>query len=102
MIHVIATIELKPGTRAAFLAEFRKVVPDVRAEFGSIEYGAAVDLDTKIEKQAPLRDDVVTIVEKWEDVPSLEAHLVAPHMAAYRERIKDYVQGAQLQILQPA
>jgi quinol monooxygenase YgiN len=102
MIHVVATIELKPGTREAFLEEFRNVVPAVLAEHGAIEYGAAVDLSTKIERQVPLRDDVVTIIEKWEDVPSLKAHLVAPHMLAYRECIKDYVQGAQLQILQPA
>ena len=102
MIHVVATIELIPGTREAFLEEFRSVVPAVLEEHGAIEYGAAVDLNTKIERQVPLRDDVVTIIEKWEDVPSLEAHLVAAHMLAYRERIKDYVQDAQLQILQPA
>ena len=27
MLHVLATIELNPGTREAFLAEFRKIVP---------------------------------------------------------------------------
>lgn len=31
MIHVIATIELAPGTRNAYLAVFRKLIPDVRA-----------------------------------------------------------------------
>ncbi len=35
MIHVIATIELNPGTREAFLEEFRKLVPLVRAEAGT-------------------------------------------------------------------
>ena len=28
MVHVIATIELHPGTSDKFLAEFRKLVPD--------------------------------------------------------------------------
>ncbi|MBP1777462.1 MAG: hypothetical protein H6Q86_3472, partial [candidate division NC10 bacterium] len=51
--------------------------------------------------QIPLRENVVTIVEKWESLQALHAHLVAPHMATYRERVKDYVVGATLQILDP-
>jgi len=38
MIFVIATIEVKPGKREAFLAEFNKNVPNVRAEKGCLEY----------------------------------------------------------------
>src|SRR5205823_12417896 len=57
MIHVIATIELVPGTRDAFLAEFRKVTGHVRGEPGCIEYGAAVDLATSIPVQEPAGDD---------------------------------------------
>jgi quinol monooxygenase YgiN len=32
MIHVIATIELAPGTREAYLTEFRKIISDVRQQ----------------------------------------------------------------------
>jgi quinol monooxygenase YgiN len=39
MICVIATIEVKPGTHEAFLAEFHKNMPNVHAEKGRIEYG---------------------------------------------------------------
>ena len=46
MIHVIATVELNPGTRDKFLAEFRKIIPDVKAEAGCIEYGPAIDAET--------------------------------------------------------
>ena len=42
------------------------------------------------------------VVEKWEDIEALEAHLVAPHMLAYRERVKSMVRSATLHILQPA
>jgi len=38
MIHVIATIELAEGKRQAFLAEFRKLVPLVKAEAGCLAY----------------------------------------------------------------
>lgn len=101
MIFVIATIEVKPGKREAFLAEFNKNVPNVRAESGCVEYGPTVDAKTDVKAQIPLRENVVTIVEKWESLQALHAHLVAPHMATYRERVKDYVVGATLQILDP-
>lgn len=102
MIHVIATIELNAGKREAFLAEFHKLVPQVRAEAGCLEYGPAVDVATDISAQVPLRENVVTVVEKWEDLPALKAHLVAPHMLDYRPRVKDFVKGTTLQILGPA
>lgn len=102
MIHVIATIELNAGKRDAFLAEFHKLVPQVRAEAGCLEYGPAIDVATDISAQIPLRENVVTVVEKWEDLPALKAHLVAPHMLDYRPRVKELVKGTTLQILGPA
>ncbi len=101
MIHVIAAVELAAGTREAFLAEFRKNVPLVRAEAGCIEYGAAVDVPSGVPVQIPVRDNVVTVVEKWDSLAALQAHLKAPHMLAYRERVKDFVSRVQLQVLQP-
>jgi quinol monooxygenase YgiN len=101
MIFVIATIEVKPGKREAFLAEFHKNMSNVRAEKGCLEYGPSVDAKTDIKAQIPLRENVVTIVEKWESLDALHAHLAAPHMATYRERVKDLVVGVTLQILEP-
>ena len=101
MIYVIATIELAEGKRAAFLEEFRKLVPLVRAEAGCLEYGAAIDTPSGLPIQIPLRDNVVTVVEKWESVEALQAHAQAPHMVAYRPKVKDYVRGTQLQVLEP-
>jgi quinol monooxygenase YgiN len=101
MIYVIATVEVKPGKRDAFLAEFHKNIPNVRAEMGCFEYGPTVDVKTDIKAQIPLRENVVTIVEKWENLQALQAHLVAPHMTAYRERVKDIVAGVTLQVLEP-
>ena len=101
MIHVIATVELQPGARQRFLDEFAQLVPKVRAEVGCIEYGAAVDLATSIAVQVPIRPDVATIVEKWSGLEQLNAHLVAPHMKTYRERVKPFVVRTTLQVLEP-
>ncbi len=102
MIHVIATVDLAPGTREKFLTEFRKLIPDVRAEAGCIEYGPAVDAETDIAIHARIGTDKVVVIEKWENVSALKAHGVAPHMQAYRTRVKDYVRGMELRVLAPA
>ena len=100
MISVIAEIEVVEGKRDAFLDEFRKIVPLVRAEVGCIEYGPTLDAETDITVQIPHRPNVVTVVEKWETVETLKAHLSAPHMVEYRPRVKDMVCGTTLRILQ--
>lgn len=102
MIHVLATIALTPGQRDAFLKEFRQLMPKVRAEQGCIEYGPAIDVQTGIEIQLPVRDDVVVVIEKWESLAALEAHLAAQHMTDFRTKVRAYVASVELQILQPA
>jgi quinol monooxygenase YgiN len=99
MIHVLATVELVPGKREDFLREFRKVVPDVRREKGCIDYGPTVDMPTGM--PMPVRDNVVVIIEKWESLDDLKAHMVAPHMKTYRAAVKDLVKGMQVQVLKP-
>jgi quinol monooxygenase YgiN len=102
MIHVIATIQTTSGQKQAFLAAFRQLVPLVRQEAGCIEYGPAIDLETSLEIQAPVRDDIVTVIEKWASVDALEDHLAAPHMQKYREQVKALVRGVEIRVLEPA
>ncbi len=102
MIHVIATINLKPGSRSAFLEHLMANVPTVLAEHGGHGYTPAIDIDSGLAAQGPLRDDTVVIVEAWTDMACLNAHLVAPHMGAYREKVKDMVESVSLQVLQSA
>ncbi|PHR96170.1 MAG: antibiotic biosynthesis monooxygenase [Blastopirellula sp.] len=102
MIHVIAAIEIKPGAQQQFLDEFHALIPAVLAEDGCIEYGPTVDVETGIGVQIPLRENIVTIVEKWESIDHLKAHLVAPHMDAYRAKVEAIVVDTVLQVLAPA
>jgi quinol monooxygenase YgiN len=102
MIIVLATIELHSGKRPNFLAEFRQIVTKVQAEKGCIEYFPAVDTASGLPVQGPAREDIVVVVEKWESVAALEAHLIAPHMMEYRPKVKDFVKKVHLQILTPA
>jgi quinol monooxygenase YgiN len=102
MVHVVATITLKPGARQRYLPILKANVPLVLAEAGCHGYAPLVDLPSGIAVQGAPRPDVVTIVEQWESLEHLHTHLAAPHMAAYREKAKDLVQGVGLQVLQPA
>jgi quinol monooxygenase YgiN len=61
-----------------------------------------IDFPTSIPAQPPARSDVVTVVEKWESIEALEAHLMAPHMLDYRKTVKDLVVDTTLLVLEPA
>lgn len=98
MIHVLATIEVKPGTRAEFLNVFNQNVPNVLAEDGCHAYVPAVDTVPGFGDLTP-RENVVVVIEEWESVAHLEAHLAAPHMATFREAAKDMLVGVDLQVL---
>ena len=102
MIHVIATIEMNDGRRGDFLKAFHANVDNVLAEDGCLAYGPTVDVKADIGVQVPIRDNVVTVVEQWASLDTLHAHLAAPHMATYRDQVKDIVKGVTLQVLEPA
>jgi quinol monooxygenase YgiN len=102
MIIVIATVEIQESSREAFLDEFRKVVPDVLQEDGCLQYEPSIDVETNMEVQGETRPNTVVVVEKWESLEALEAHLVAPHMVAYRAKVKDLVNSVAIQVLEPA
>lgn len=101
MIHVLALIETVPGQRAAALDAFRANVPNVLAEDGCIEYGAAVDTEG-VSFAAPIGPDAFAVVEKWASLDALKAHARAPHMAAYGSATKDLVAKRTLFVLTPA
>jgi len=101
MIHVIAVITAKPGKRAEILAAYRANVPNVHAEQGCIEYGAAVDADPALPFQKKWGDDSFLVIEKWDSLEALKAHAAAPHMAAYGAKTKELIASRVIHILSP-
>ena len=99
MINVVATISLKPGTRAEFLKIFNANVPAVLAEDGCVEYVPTVDVDSGLEAQRKDEDSVV-VIEKWETLAALHAHLEAPHMLEFRKNAGEMMEGVSLKVLQ--
>ena len=101
MVHVIAVITARPGKREAILEAFRANVPNVRAEPGCIEYGAAVDADPALPFQAKYGADTFLAIEKWQSMDALKAHAAAPHMAAYGAKTRDLIASRVIHILAP-
>jgi quinol monooxygenase YgiN len=101
MINVIASIRVKAGMLSDFLEIFKSNVTSVREERGCIEYFPAVDIDADLPPQS-MDENVVTIIEKWENLEALRDHLNAPHMLAYKEKAKDIVEGVSIKVLQEA
>ena len=101
-VYVVATIMVKSGKRDEFVKIFKDNVPNVLAEEGCIFYDPLVDIDSGIGAQGTLRSDVMVVAEKWASLNHLKVHLDAPHMAAYRENVKDLVVSMELQILSQA
>jgi len=98
MINVIAALHIKPGRVAEFIEIFKANVPNVLKEKGCIEYVPTTDLPTGLAVQ-DTDANVVTIVEKWDSLEDLQAHLCAPHMAAYSAKVKDMLEKRSIKIL---
>ena len=99
MIYVIASIKLKPGVREKFLEIFKANVPNVLAEEGCLSYDPCIDVTSDLIETDP---DMITMVEEWESLEHLKAHLAAPHMKKYAADVADLRLGTSLKIVENA
>ncbi len=100
MINVVASIRVKTGKLSDYLAILKANMPAVRKERGCIEYVPTIDVDSKLPPPQILDKNCVTLLEKWESLEALHAHLGSPHMLAYRDKVKDLVESVTFKVLQ--
>jgi len=101
MICVHALLEIAPGRIDEYLPIHQALIPQVLQEKGCVEYLLAVDASTSIDIQRPAGSEVVSVIEKWENVSALEAHLDAPHVVEFRQRVEGLLLNATAYILDP-
>ncbi len=101
MINVLASITVKASELDEFLEIFKTNVPKVLKEEGCLEYSVTVDFPTEVPIQEA-NPNIVTVVEKWETFPHLQAHFTAPHMLDYKAKVEGMVEDVSLKILQDA
>ena len=98
MIHVLASIKVKPGKRDILIEHLKSNIPNIIKEKGCIEYNSTIDVDYQMDNQT-FDKNMVTIIEKWENFDTLKNHMHAPHMLSYRKKVKDLVENTSLKIL---
>lgn len=99
MIHVFATVNVRPGYKDKVLSELMRIQPRVLNESGCYQYLPLEDEKSQFPRQLEYRENTITLLEQWESVEHLEAHLATPHMKAYQERVSLWVESVSLQIL---
>lgn len=101
MIHVLASIQIKEDRVSEFIDIFKANIPHVLKEQGCVQYVPTIDVPTGLPLQA-LNPAVVTIIEQWNSLDDLRAHLSAPHMLAYQAQVKELVENVSLKVLTEA
>jgi quinol monooxygenase YgiN len=74
VIYVVATLTVKPETRAEFIAAATACIKETRKEPGNIAY----DLHESVTDPAKM-----VFVEQWENMEALGPHRTAEHMKAF-------------------
>ena len=93
MIYVVATLTVKPETRAEFIAAATACIKETRKEAGNIAY----DLHESVTD--PTR---MVFVEQWENAEALEPHRRAEHMKAFgRVVVKCITQPPRIEVITP-
>ena len=99
MINIIASIQIKEGRLSEFIEIFKSNIPMVLEEKGCMEYMPTIDVPTGMPPQE-LNANVVTIIEKWDSLEDLKAHLSAPHMLSYKIKTKHLVEKMSIKVLE--
>lgn len=74
MIYVVATLTIKPETRAEFIAAATACIKETRKEAGNMAY----DLHESVTDPAKM-----VFVEQWENAEALVPHRSAEHMKVF-------------------
>jgi quinol monooxygenase YgiN len=100
MVYVVVKVTVREGKVGEYIDLFKSVAETVRREKGCIEYKPAVDA-----AGAPpdsVDKNIVFILERWNSMDELGAHLGTSHMADYFEKQKSLVVGSEIKVLEEA
>ena len=94
MIYVVATLTIKPETRAEFIAAATACIAGTRQEPGNIAY----DLHESVTDPAKM-----VFVEQWENAEALVPHRGMEHMKTFgRVAVKCMAAPPKIEIITPA
>jgi quinol monooxygenase YgiN len=93
VIYVVATLTVKPGTAAEFIAGAKACIAETVKEPGCISY----DLTESVTDPAKF-----VFVEQWENAEALGPHGASDHMRAWRKIVKECISAPpKIEIITP-
>jgi quinol monooxygenase YgiN len=93
VIYVVATLTIKPETRAEFIAAATACIKETRKEPGNIAY----DMNESVTDPARM-----VFVEQWENAEAMGPHGKADHMKAFgRIAVKCMTAPPKIEIITP-
>jgi quinol monooxygenase YgiN len=94
VIYVVATLTVKPETRAEFIAAATACIKETRKEAGNIAY----DLHESVTDSTKM-----VFVEQWENAEALLPHRSAEHMKTFgRVVVKCMTAPPKIEVITPA
>jgi quinol monooxygenase YgiN len=94
VIYVVATLTVKPETRAEFIAAATACIKETRKEPGNIAY----DMHESVTDPSKM-----VFVEQWENVEAMGPHGKAEHMRAFgRVAVKCMTAPPRIEVITPA
>ena len=76
MIYVVATTQVKPEGREAFIKGHKACIVETHKEKGCLSYEGHTSINDP---------NTYVVVERWETRDDLNSHARAPHMKKWRE-----------------
>ena len=93
VIYVVATLTIKPETRAEFIAAATACIKETRKEPGNIAY----DLHESVTDPAKM-----VFVEQWENAEALVPHRAMEHMKTFgRVAVKCFTAPPKIEVITP-
>ncbi len=94
LIYVVATLTVKPETRAELIAAAKVCIAATRKEAGNIAY----DMHESVTDPAKL-----VFVEQWENAEALVPHRTADHMKAFGRVVVNCLSAPpRIEVITPA
>lgn len=93
MIHLIATIHIKPGSKQSVIDAATPCIAATRNEPGCLRY----DLNADVQDENKL-----VFIEEWKTRDDLTKHFEQPHMAVWRAAAQDLILDRSIQVIHPA
>jgi quinol monooxygenase YgiN len=100
MLHILVTMQIKDGSMEEFLAICAELRPLVLQEKGCLAYEYTREVPSPLGIQEPLETNRITLIERWESLEALQAHLEAPHMKQAGPRMKDLRSSVTARVLE--